>query len=66
VDLSGIAGLIIVIVFAGLMVFFVVWNRRFSPRGMRPIQAIHRLRRAIGLAVEDGSRLHRAPRRCWA
>ncbi len=57
-DLSGIAGLIIVIVFAGLMVFFVVWNRRFPPRGMRPIQAIHRLRRAIGLAVEDGSRLH--------
>ncbi len=62
--LGPLLGLALVLLAAGLIVFFSLSMRR-SQRGqarsrviLRPIRAMQRLRRAIGLAVEDGSRLH--------
>ena len=53
-----IVAFITVLVFFGLMlgVAFIL-RRREAPR-LREIPAFKRLHRAIGLAVEDGSRLH--------
>ena len=56
--LEPILGLVLVLLAAGLMVVFSL-RRRGRPRfALRPIVAMQRMRRAIGLAVEDGSRLH--------
>ena len=56
-------GLILILLAAGLMFFFSLPQERRQDRArsrvvLRPIRAMQRLRRAIGLAVEDGSRLH--------
>ena len=61
--LGPLVGLILVLLAAGLMFFFSLSSRsqRRQQRSrvvLRPIRAMQRLRRAIGLAVEDGSRLH--------
>lgn len=56
--LSDFSGLIIVIVFAGLMIIFAIAGRNRPSRNLREIQAFSRLRRAVGLAVEAGTRLH--------
>jgi hypothetical protein len=64
--LEPIVGLVLVLLGAGLMLVFSLpqrgkgrGQRRASARAsLRPIRAMQRLRRAIGLAVEDGSRLH--------
>lgn len=61
--LIPVGGLLLVLLAAGLMFVFSV-NGRTGQRGnqprtvLHPIVAMQRLRRAIGLAVEDGSRLH--------
>ena len=57
-----IAGAVLVLLAAGLMFVFSL-QRRTAQRSrsrpvLRPILALQRLRRAIGLAVEDGARLH--------
>jgi hypothetical protein len=54
----NLAGLAVVILCALLMVIFRVVYRKQPLRGLRLIPAFNRLRQAIGLAVEDGSRLH--------
>lgn len=61
--LGSIGGLVLTLTAAGLMVFFSFVIQRFSKKRktralFHPIVAMQRLRRAIGLAVEDGSRLH--------
>jgi hypothetical protein len=61
VDLSGwteIIGLLFVIIFFGLIIAFTLLSRRLSTLQLREIPAFSRLTRAIGLAVEDGTRLH--------
>lgn len=55
---TAFLGLGVVVVCAGLMLAFRLINRKNPQRGLREIPAYTRLRRAIGLAVEDGSRLH--------
>jgi hypothetical protein len=57
VILSGIA-IGIVLVAAILLFIFSLPSLRSSPRSLRPIPAVQRLRRAIGLAVEEGKGLH--------
>lgn len=52
-----IAGLLLVLVSAGLMLGFAFLRRKAAP-SLREIPAFERLQRAIGLAVEEGSRLH--------
>ena len=49
--------LVIVVIAALLLVAFTFMRRR-SPAALRPIQAFERLSHAIGLAVENGTRLH--------
>jgi hypothetical protein len=64
--LGPLFGLGLVLIAAGLMFYFSLPQRTKSRRRqparsrivLRPIHAMQRLRRAIGLAVEDGSRLH--------
>lgn len=59
-SLGPILGLVLALLAAGLMFFFSLSPRRKKRArvGLRPIPAMQQLRRAIGLAVEDGSRLH--------
>ena len=54
----SIAGFVVVIVDFVLMIAFLLLNRKNPWRGLRTIPAFSRLRQAIFLAVEDGSRLH--------
>ena len=54
----GILGLVFVLVFLGLIVLFIVYERSHQGRPLRPIPAFDRFRREIGLAVEAGKRLH--------
>jgi hypothetical protein len=56
--LGDFPGLVIVIVFAGLMIIFAVAGSKYPGRNLREILAFTRLRRAVGLAVEAGTRLH--------
>ncbi len=64
--LGPLLGVGLVLLAAGLMFFFSLPRRTRSKRqqparsriALRPIRAMQRLQRAIGLAVEDGSRLH--------
>lgn len=47
----------VLILAAVLLLAFILWRRR-SPAGLRPIAAFEQLNRAVGLAVENGTRLH--------
>jgi hypothetical protein len=58
VNLTNLAGLIVILICAALMGAYFFINRARPYRGLRPIPAFGRLRRAIGMAVEDGSRVH--------
>ncbi|MGE5071862.1 MAG: DUF6754 domain-containing protein [Anaerolineae bacterium] len=49
-------GLLVVGGAAGLLLLLVILQRRASPK-LRPVAALNRLYRAIGLSVEDGTRL---------
>ena len=53
-----ILGLIFILVFLGLMIFFTVQSRRKRFGPLRDIPAFNRLRRSVGLSVESGNRLH--------
>jgi hypothetical protein len=58
VNSYGLLGLIFVLVFLGLMITSAVLLRQREGLTLREISAFARLQRAIGLAVEAGSRLH--------
>jgi len=55
--MSAIIGLVLVIVAAGLLLGFTFVRRKSTPT-FREIPAYTRLKRAIGISVEDGTRLH--------
>jgi hypothetical protein len=57
-NLTGIVGLAFVILFFGLMIILAAAGRNRPGRQLREIPAFARLRRAVGLAVEAGTRLH--------
>ncbi len=54
----SLAGILVIVLALILMIVFMLINRRTPWRGFRAIPAFSRLRQAIFLAVEDGSRLH--------
>lgn len=54
----GFLGLVFVLIFFGLIILFVVYERTNKTQALRPIWAFDRLRRQIGLAVEAGKRVH--------
>lgn len=56
--LMKILGLIFILFFFGLMVFFAVRSRRKPTGPLRDIPAFDKLRRSVRLSVESGKRLH--------
>ena len=57
-SITDLLGIFLVIVFFGLVVMFAILERGRKSRNLRRIDAFAPLRRAIGIAVEDGARLH--------
>ena len=58
IQIESMIGLALVILTAGLIFVFANPRKGAPPRLLRPLAAFKHLRRAIGLAVEDGKRLH--------
>jgi len=58
VAFTGLISLIFILIFLGLIILSLVASRNRSGIELRQISAFAKLRRAIGLAVEAGSRLH--------
>jgi len=58
VVITGLIGLAFILTFFGLIVFFTLADRERAKIQLRVIPAFNKLQRAIGLAVEAGSRLH--------
>ena len=56
--ISGLIGLAFILVFFGLIIISAAAKRSRPGANLRTIPAFTKLRRAIGLAVESGSRLH--------
>lgn len=56
--LEPILGLVLILLAAGMMFVFSLPQRGRSRFVLRPLRPMQHLRRAIGLAVEDGTRLH--------
>jgi hypothetical protein len=57
-NLTGIVGLVFVLLFFGLIIVLAVAGRNRPGHQLREIPAFSRLRKAVGLAVEAGNRLH--------
>lgn len=57
-NLSAILGMVFVLAFILFVLFLGIWGRNRPTRIFRDIPAFARLGRAIGMAVEAGSRLH--------
>lgn len=55
--IAEIVGLLVLIVAGLLLLAFTLWRRR-TPASLRRIEAYDRLNREVGLAVENGTRLH--------
>ena len=55
--MNGVIGLVLVLVAAGLTLGLTFIQRKSTPV-FREIPAFTRLKRAIGISVEDGTRLH--------
>jgi hypothetical protein len=58
ISLESLIGLGVVLAAAGLILLFTLLRHRQKPPVLRPIPAFRNLQRAIGLAVEQGKRLH--------
>jgi hypothetical protein len=56
--LGDLLGIFFVLLFFALMIGFALAARRRPQRELREIPAFQRLRRAVGLSVEEGTRLH--------
>jgi hypothetical protein len=57
-NLTGIVGLVFVLLFFGLIIVLAAITRNRPGFYLREISAFTRLRKAVGLAVEAGTRLH--------
>ena len=60
-SLNTIIGFLLLALALGLTIFFLIRDRNHGPsslRRLRDIPAFHRFRRAVGLSVESGQRLH--------
>jgi hypothetical protein len=55
---QSLLGLAVILVAAGLITIFSLPRARRTRRAFRPIAAMQKLRRAIGLSVEEGARIH--------
>jgi hypothetical protein len=57
-NLTGIAGMVFILLFFGLIIVLAATGRNRPGRQLREIPAFARLRKAVGLGVEAGTRLH--------
>ncbi len=57
-NINAVIGLVFLVLGVGLMLIFFFVRRNQPVRALRSISAFQHLRRALGLAVEDGKRLH--------
>jgi len=58
VSATGFTGIVVIVLFVGLMVFFSFINKDRKTFNIRPIPAYKKIIEEINVAVEDGSQLH--------
>jgi hypothetical protein len=58
VSATGFTGIVVIVLFIGLMIFFSIINQDPKKRNIRPISAYDKINQEINIAVEDGSQLH--------
>ena len=55
---TGFTGIVVIVLFLGLMIFFSIINKEPKQKNIRPIQAYNKINQEINVAVEDGTQLH--------
>lgn len=55
---TGFTGIVVIILFVGLLAFFIFINKDRKTFNIRPIPAYDKINQEINKAVEDGSQLH--------
>lgn len=55
---TGFAGILVILLFVGLIAFFMFINKDRKTKNLRPIPAYEKIIKEINVAVEDGSQLH--------
>ena len=55
---TGFTGIVVVLLFAGLMIFFSIVNKGRKSSLIRPIAAYKKIEKEINVSVEDGTQLH--------
>lgn len=55
---TGFTGIVVIVLFVGLMIFFSIINKDRKRANIRPIPAYSKIIKEINVAVEDGSQLH--------
>lgn len=55
---TGFAGIIVILLFVGLMITFSIVKKKGDSALFRPIEAYQKIEREINVSVEDGSQLH--------
>jgi hypothetical protein len=58
VSATGFTGIVVIVLFVGLMIFFSIINKDRERSNIRPIPAYSKIIEEINVAVEDGSQLH--------
>lgn len=58
VSATGFTGIVVIVLFVGLMGFFTFINQDKKTKNIRPIPAYDRIKQEINVAVEDGTQLH--------
>lgn len=55
---TGFTGIVVVVLFVGLMIFFSIINKDRKSILLRPIKAYEKIEKEITVSVEDGTQLH--------
>jgi hypothetical protein len=58
VSATGFTGIVIIVLFFGLIIFFSIINQESKEKNIRSIPAYEKIIREINIAVEDGTQLH--------
>jgi hypothetical protein len=58
VSATGFTGIVIIVLFFGLMIFFSIINKEPEQKNIRPIPAYDKIIQEINVSVEDGTQLH--------
>jgi hypothetical protein len=58
VSATGFTGIVVIVLFVGLMIFFTIISKDRKTANFRPISGYKKISEEINVAVEDGSQLH--------